>query len=127
MKQRPFWYLLNVYGWVVLAMSVITALIIRQPWIVLLGVIGYQLALLVDLLGGRSLGRTGALRLAQAEQENRELRAEQARLLGAIRERDDRLGQVQAVPEAEEQALPTQESEAGEKEGDKGEEIGDRG
>jgi hypothetical protein len=86
MKQRPFWYLLNLYGWVVLGMSIITAILIRQPWAVLLGVVGYLLALLVDLLGGRSLGRTGAMRLAQAEQENRELRAEQARLIGAIRE-----------------------------------------
>jgi len=86
MKQRPFWYLFNLYGWVVLGMSIVTAILIRQPWAVLLGVVGYLLALLVDLLGGRSLGRTGAMRLAQAEQENRELRAEQARLIGAIRE-----------------------------------------
>jgi ABC-type transport system involved in cytochrome bd biosynthesis fused ATPase/permease subunit len=86
MKQRPFWYLLNLYGWVVLGMSIVTAILIRQPWEVLLGVVGYLLALLVDLLGGRSLGRTGAMRLAQAEQENRELRAEQGRLIGAIRE-----------------------------------------
>jgi hypothetical protein len=47
--------------------------------------------LLVDLIGGRSLGRTGAMRLARAEQENRELHAEQARLIGAIRERDEKL------------------------------------
>jgi len=86
MKQRAFWFLLNLYGWVVLGMSIVTAIIIHQPWAVLLGVVGYLLALLVDLLGGRSLGRTGAMRLAQAEQENRELRAEQARLIGAIRE-----------------------------------------
>jgi len=86
--RRPFWYLLNIYGWVVLGMSIITAVIVQLGWVVLLGVIGYLIALLVDLLGGRSLGRTGAVRLAIAEQENRELRAEQARLLGAIRERD---------------------------------------
>jgi hypothetical protein len=91
-KSRPFWFLLNLYGWVVLLMSVVTAVIVGEAWVVLLGLIGYQLALLVDLIGGGSLGRTGAVRLARAEQENRELRAEQARLLGAIRERDARLG-----------------------------------
>jgi hypothetical protein len=31
------------------------------------------------------------MRLARAEQENRELKAEQARLLGAIQERDEKL------------------------------------
>lgn len=96
MKQRPFWFLLNLYGWVVLGMSIITAILIRQWWVVLIGVIGYLLALLVEILGGRSLGRTGAVRLARAEQENRELRAEQARLLGAIRERDEKLAAVQS-------------------------------
>ena len=72
-------------------MSIITAIVIRQWWVVLIGVIGYLVALLVEILGGRSLGRTGAVRLARAEQENRELRAEQARLLGAIHERDEKL------------------------------------
>jgi hypothetical protein len=91
MKQRPFWFLFNIYGWLVLIMSIITAIVIRQWWVVMLGVIGYQFVLLVELVGGRSLGRTGAVRLARTEQENRELRAEQARLLGAIRERDDKL------------------------------------
>ena len=73
-------------------MSIVTAAILGEWWMILLGLLGYQIALLVDLIGGRSLGRTGAVRLARAEQENRELRAEQARLLGAIRERDARLG-----------------------------------
>jgi hypothetical protein len=91
MKQRPFWFLFNIYGWLVLIMSIITAIVIRQWWVVMLGVTGYQFVLLVELVGGRSLGRTGAVRLARTEQENRELRAEQARLLGAIRERDDKL------------------------------------
>jgi hypothetical protein len=90
-SPRPFWFLLDLYGWVVFGMSLVTAYLVGQGWIILLGVIGYLLALLLDLLGGRSLGRTGALKLAQTEQENRELRAEQARLLGAIRERDERL------------------------------------
>jgi hypothetical protein len=98
MSARPFWFLLDLYGWVVFGMSVVTAVVTGLWWIVLLGVIGYLLALLLDLVGGRTLGRTGATRLAQAEQENRELKAEQARLLGAIRERDERLAGVQAAP-----------------------------
>jgi hypothetical protein len=97
-QPRPLWFLLDFYGWVVLGMSIITAVVIDQWWIVLLGVLGYLLALLLDLLGGRSLGRTGAMRLAQAEQENRELKAEQARLLGAIRERDEKIARQPAEP-----------------------------
>jgi hypothetical protein len=93
-QPRPFWFLLDIYGWIVLIMSIITAIIIDQWWVILLGVIGYLLALLVDLLGGRALGRTGAMRLGRAEQENRELKAEQARLLGAIRERDEKQAKV---------------------------------
>ena len=100
MKSRPFWYVLNIYGWVVLAMSVITAFLIQQAWVVLLGIIGYLLALLVDLVGGRSLGRTGAVRLARAEQENRELKAEQSRLLGAIHEREDQLAEARKSMES---------------------------
>lgn len=99
-QPRPFWFLQNIYGWVILLMSIVTALIIHQTWVVLLGVTGYLLALLVDLVGGRSLGRTGAVRLARAEQENRELRAEQARLLGAIREKEEKLASVQEQPAA---------------------------
>jgi hypothetical protein len=96
--QRPFWFLLNVYGWIVFGMSIMTAVIIGQAWVILLGVIGYLLALLVDLIGGRSLGRTGAMRLARAEQENRELHAEQSRLIGAIRERDEKLAALKDKP-----------------------------
>ncbi len=84
--EKPFWYLRNVYGWAVVVMSVVTAVVVGQAWLVLLGVIGYLLALLADLIGGGSLGRTGAVRLAKTEQENRELLAEQARLLGALKE-----------------------------------------
>ena len=107
-RPRPFWFLLDVYGWVVFGMSIVTAFIINQWWVVLLGVIGYLLAMLVDLIGGRALGRTGAMRLARAEQENRELKAEQARLLGAIRERDEKLAKVKDVsntPESESKLL----------------------
>ena len=107
-RPRPFWFLLDVYGWVVFGMSIVTAFIINQWWVVLLGIIGYLLAMLVDLIGGRALGRTGAMRLARAEQENRELKAEQARLLGAIRERDEKLAKVNNVsnvPESESNIL----------------------
>ena len=107
-RPRPFWFLLDVYGWVVFGMSIATAFIINQWWVVLLGIIGYLLAMLVDLIGGRALGRTGAMRLARAEQENRELKAEQTRLLGAIRERDEKLAKVKDVsnaPESESKIL----------------------
>ena len=91
MERRPLWFMLNVFGWIVLLMSIVTAVLVSQAWVVLLGVVGYLVALLADLIGGGSLGRTGSVRLARAEQENRELRAEQARLLGAIHERDAQL------------------------------------
>jgi len=97
--SRPFWFLLNPYGWVVVLMSVATAILLEQPWFVLVGVLGYQLALLLDLVFGGSLGRTGAVRLARAEQENRELRAEQSRLLGALRERDALLASKGKAPD----------------------------
>ena len=94
-QPRPFWFLLDIYGWVVLGMSIVTAFLVNQWWVILLGIIGYLIALLVDLIGGRALGRTGAMRLARAEQENRELKAVQARLLGGIRERDEKLAGAQ--------------------------------
>jgi hypothetical protein len=90
-QPRPYWFLLDPYGWLILIMSIVTTFIVGMWWIVLLGIIGYLIVLLVDLAGGRALGRTGSMRLARAEQENRELRAEQVRLLGAIRERDEAL------------------------------------
>ncbi len=100
-QPRPLWFLLDPYGWLVFAMSVITVFIIHQWWIILLGVIGYLVSLLTGLAGGRALGRTGAMRLARAEQENRELKAEQARLLGAIHERDEKLAKAQKQNEGE--------------------------
>src|SRR5512142_311780 len=94
-QPRPLWFLLDLYGWLVFSMSIITVFITHQWWIVLLGVIGYLVSLLTGLAGGRALGRTGSMRLARAEQENRELKAEQARLLGAIHDRDEKLASVQ--------------------------------
>ena len=66
-KTRPFWFLLDFYAWVVLILSIVTAFLVHEWWVVLLGLIGYLLALIVDLAGGRALGRTGAMRLARAE------------------------------------------------------------
>ncbi len=91
MKKTPLWPLFNLYGWLIFAMSVITAFIIRAWWIALFGVIGYQMVLLVEMMWGGNLGRTGRVRLAKAEQENRELRDERARLVGTIREQEGKL------------------------------------
>jgi hypothetical protein len=95
MQSQPWWFLRNIYAWIVLGLSLITAVIIGEFWVVLVGVIGYELALLVELTRGRSLGRTGAVRLARAEQENRELKAEQARLLGAIQDQAAQLAEAE--------------------------------
>ena len=115
-QPRPFWFLLDFYGWLVLIMSIVTAFVIQQWWIALLGVIGYLIALLVDLAGGRALGRTGSMRLARAEQENRELKAEQARLLGAIRERDEKL---EVTRKQEEGAADSEQNKGAGIQGDK--------
>ena len=40
-QPRRFWFLLDFYAWLVLIMSIITAFVVHQWWIVLLGVIGY--------------------------------------------------------------------------------------
>jgi hypothetical protein len=86
MKQNPLWLLLNLYGWIILIMSVITAFLVGEWWVALFGVIGYQVVLVVELMWGGALGRTGRIRLARAEQENRELRDEKSRLVGTIEE-----------------------------------------
>lgn len=91
MSRAPYWFFRNVYAWVIFGMSVVTAIILGEWWVLLVGVIGYLFALIVELTRGQSLGRTGVIRLARAEQEYRELKAEQARLIGAIRERDEKL------------------------------------
>jgi peptidoglycan hydrolase CwlO-like protein len=92
--QNPnrLWFLLNWQAWIVLLMgaaaTVVVSFITRsnQGWLITLGVIGYLLVLLLDIIGGGSLGRSAHVRLAHAEQENRELRAEQARLAGGVNE-----------------------------------------
>lgn len=99
-QPNRFWYLKNPYAWIVLVLGVITAVVIREWWVVLLGVIGFEFALLIDLTRGQSLGRSGRVRLARLEQEYRELKAEQARLIGAIEERDKKLaGLSQDAPD----------------------------
>jgi hypothetical protein len=112
-SRRPFWFLLNIYGWIVFVMSLVTAAIIGEAWVILLGVIGYLLALLVDLIGGGSLGRTGAIRLARAEQENRELHAEQARLIGGLKERDERLSVLLRSSPPQDQAAELPDADIG--------------
>lgn len=99
MKQSPLWLLVNPYGWVIFVMSVITAFLIGEWWAVLFGVIGYQVVLIVELMWGGALGRTGRIRLARAEQENRELRDEKARLVGTIDELQQKLAAVPAADE----------------------------
>jgi hypothetical protein len=93
-----FWFLLNWQAWAVLLMGGVATAIVRQPWLITLGIIGYLLVLLFDIIGGGSLGRTGYVRLARAEQENRSLRAEQARLLAGLKELEAKV----PAPEAKE-------------------------
>ena len=81
-NPKSFWYLRNWQAWAVLAMGIVTAIVIREPWIMALGGIGYLLVLLFDV--GSGLNRTQAMRLAHAEQENRALRAEHDRLVGGL-------------------------------------------
>jgi hypothetical protein len=81
--SKPFWYLRNWQAWVVLAMGIVTAIVIQEPWIIALGVIGYLLVLLFDVGGGLS---QLLLRLARAEQDNRALRAEHDRLVGGLKD-----------------------------------------
>lgn len=85
-NPNRLWFLLNWQAWAVLIMAAVASIIVREPWLITIGIILYLVILLVDIAGGGSLGRSGAVRLARAEQENRELRAEQARLVGAVHE-----------------------------------------
>ena len=94
-----FWFLLNWQAWAVLIMGAIATAITRNGWLITLGVIGYLLELLFDIIGGGHLGRTGYGRLAQGEQENRSLRAEQVRLLAGLKELEAKAPAVQAGEE----------------------------
>ena len=93
----PYWFLRNWEAWLVLAMGVAAALVTGNTWIISLGVIGFLLVLLFEAgLDPRSL-----MRAAHAEQENRSMYAERARLLGGLKELQAR----NAALEAEKQKL----------------------
>lgn len=111
-NPNRLWFLLNWQAWAVLFMSAVATVIARQPWLISLGVIGYLLVILFDIAGGGSLGRSGAVRLARAEQENRELRAEQARLVGAVNELQQRCAELEARTSTS-QTPPTPPASAG--------------
>ena len=96
--HNRYWFLLNWQAWAVLIMGALATVITRNGWLITLGIIGYLLAILFDIIGGGSLGRTGYVRLARAEQENRTLRAEQARLLGGLKEIQEKLAALEAQP-----------------------------
>jgi cell shape-determining protein MreC len=109
-NPNRLWFLLNWQAWAVLIMgaaaTVVVSLLTRsnQGWLITLGVIGYLLVLLLDVIGGGSLERSAYVRLAHAEQENRELRAERARLVGGVNElqaQQQRLTQELAEARAE--------------------------
>ena len=95
--SKRLWFLRNWRAWTVLVMGAATAVIIRQPWIVTLGIIGYLLVLLFEA----SLDPRALVRMAHAEQENRSLRAEHSRLVGGINDLQAR----NAALEAENQHL----------------------
>jgi hypothetical protein len=94
--HNRYWFLLNWQAWAVLIMGALATVITRNGWLITLGIIGYLLAILFDIIGGGSLGRTGYVRLARAEQENRTLRAEQARLLGGLKEVQEKLAAIES-------------------------------
>src|SRR5258706_13861138 len=96
--HNRYWFLLNWQAWAVLIMGALATVITRNGWLITLGIIGYLLAILFDIIGGGSLGRTGYVRLARAEQENRSLRAEQARLLVGLKEVEDKLAGLEVQP-----------------------------
>ncbi len=110
--QTPnrLWFLLNWQAWAILTMGAAATVVVslatgsNQGWIITIGIIGYLLVLLFDIISGGSLGRSAQVRLAHAEQENRELRAEQARLTGGIKElqvKQEELTQALAAANAE--------------------------
>ena len=113
MESQRFWFLRDPYAWIVLVLGVITAVVINEAWVVLLGAMGYLIALLVEVTRGRSLGRSGAVRLARAEQEVRELQAERARLLGAIQELEEKSATQPVEANLIEDSGPSEDQERG--------------
>ena len=111
-KSKQFWFLLNWQAWAVLGMGCAAALVTQQGWVALLGVIGYLLVLLFDILGGGSLDRSSYVRLAHSEQENRTLRAEQARLASGLQEVQARNEALASEVKQLKEALETAQAEA---------------
>lgn len=94
-RSKRFWFLRNWQAWTVLAMGAVTAFVTGQLWVITLGIIGYLLVLLFEAgLDPRSL-----VRLFDAEQENRSLRAEHGRLVGGIKELQARNTALEAEKE----------------------------
>lgn|SRR5574341_650292 len=91
-----FWFLFNWQAWAVLIMGAVATALTRNGWVITLGIIGYLLVLMFDIIRGGNLGRSGYVRLARAEQENRSLRAEHVRLLGGLKEMQDKVATLQA-------------------------------
>ena len=77
-------------------MGGLAAAIAHNGWLMTLGIIGYLLTLLFDIIGGGSLRRTAYVRLVLAEQENRSLHAEQVRLKGGLKEMQDKVAALEA-------------------------------
>ena len=94
-SPNRFWFLLNWQAWAVLIMGAIATAVAHNGWLITLGIIGYLLALLFDIIAGGSLRRTRYVRLAMAEQENRSMRAEQIRLLGGLQEMQARVAELE--------------------------------
>jgi hypothetical protein len=99
----------NPYGWLIFILSIVTTFVLGVAdfwWVLLLGIIGYQSVLIVEMTLGRTLGRSGTMILESTSQENRELRAEQARLLGAIQEREARIGDLESTAQPDAPSEP---------------------
>lgn len=91
-----FGFLTAWQAWAVLGMGVLTAIFTQQSWVLFLGIIGFLLTLLFELVSGGSLEHSSAVRLARTEQENRSLRAEQARLMGGVKELQTKCAALEA-------------------------------
>lgn len=83
---KRFWFLRNWEAWLIFGMGVAAALVTQVAWIISLGVIGFLLVLLLEAgLDPRSL-----MRAVHAEQENRTMSAERARLTGGLKDLQSR-------------------------------------
>ena len=85
-KSKTWRFLLNWQAWTLLMLGLAAALVTQKGWVALLGVIGFLLVVLFDLVGGGILDRSAYARLANAEQESRTINAERARLIAGIQD-----------------------------------------